>query len=50
MNCLINDTIRRYMNKGRKVDVIARYLRMKYHVAIDAAVLKKRMNTLELNA
>lgn len=50
MNCLINDTIRRYKNKGRKVEVIARYLQMKYRVAIDAAVLKKRMSTLEVNA
>ena len=38
------------MRKGRKIEVIARYLRMKYQVAIDANVLKKRMNTLELNA
>ena len=49
MNCLINQTIDKYIRRGRKLDVIARYIRLKYHVNIESSVLSKRVDVLNLN-
>ena len=49
MNCLINQTIDRYMRRGRKLEVIARYIRLKYHVNIESSALSKRLEVLNLN-
>ncbi len=48
MNCLINNTIDSYLKKGRKVEVVKRYIRMKYRVQIDNVSMAKRMETLNL--
>lgn len=48
MNCLINNTIDSYLRKGRKVEVVKRYIRMKYRVQIDNVSIAKRMQTLNL--
>ncbi len=49
MNCLINETIDRYLQKGRRVEVIARYMSLKYRMKVETAVLLKRAETLRLN-
>ncbi|MEC7752864.1 MULTISPECIES: hypothetical protein [Roseivirga] len=49
MNCLINETIDRYMRKGRRMDVIARYIRLKYKVTIENSALSKRLDLINLN-
>lgn len=49
MNCLINETVDRYLRKGRRIDVIARYMRMKYRVSIESSALTKRMQLMKLN-
>ena len=43
MNCIINDTIQHYLNRGKKVDVIKRYIRMKYKISIDLTSLNERI-------
>lgn len=48
MNCLINNTIDSYLRKGRKVEVVKRYIRMKYRVHIDNMSMTKRMQMLNL--
>ncbi len=49
MNCLINQTIDRYARSGRKLEVIARYIRLKYHVHIESSALTKRLELLNTN-
>lgn len=48
MNCLINNTIDSYLRKGRKVEVVKRYIRMKYRVHIDSISMTKRVQMLNL--
>ena len=47
MNCLINDIIRTSISKGKKVDVVRRYLKMKYHTNIDRQSLERRIQGLK---
>ena len=49
MNCLINETIDRYLRRGRRVEVIARYLSMRYRVSIEASALTKRMQLINIS-
>ncbi len=49
MNCLINQTIDRYAKSGRKLEVIARYIRLKYRVKIESSALSKRLEMLNIN-
>jgi hypothetical protein len=49
MNCLINNAIGTNLKKGRKVEVISRYIRMKYRVTIDNFSMARRMQKLKLN-
>ncbi len=49
MNCLINETADRYLRRGRKIEVIARYMRLKYRVSIEASVLAKRLQLMQMN-
>ncbi len=42
MTCLINKTTRHYLAKGKKIEVIARYLKMKYKINMDISLLRKR--------
>ena len=43
MTCIINKTTRHYLAKGKKLEVIARYLRMRYKISVDLNVLRKRV-------
>ncbi len=38
-----------FIEKGKTLDVIQRYLRIKYRVIMDEAVLKKRIQGLSIN-
>jgi hypothetical protein len=49
MNCLINNAIDSNLKKGRKIEVIKRYIRMKYSVRIDNFSMARRMQMLNLN-
>lgn len=49
MNCLINQTIDRYLRRGRRLEVITRYIRLKYRVNIESSALSKRLDVLNLN-
>lgn len=42
MNCLINDIIKGSIQKGKKIEVVRRYIRMKYHMNIDLKSLERR--------
>lgn len=44
MSCVIDATTRYYLAKGKKLEVIARYLKMKYRISIDVSVLRKRVS------
>jgi len=49
MNCAINRTLVNYLDKGKKVEVIRRYLRMRYGIRIDTLALKNRMESLKMD-
>lgn len=49
MNCIINKVITQYQAKGKKLEVIKRYLLMKYHINMDMASLKERIKASRLN-
>ncbi len=49
MNCLINQTIDRYLRNGRKLEVISRYIRLKYRVNIESSALTKRLGVMNFN-
>jgi|GEM_PF-4057973 len=44
MNCVIDSLINHQLKKGRKIDVLKRYLRMRYRIKIDELALTKRAN------
>lgn len=44
MNCVIDSLINHQLKKGRKIDVLKRYLRMRYRIKIDELALMKRAN------
>lgn len=44
MNCVIDTLINHQLKKGRKIDVLKRYLQMRYHIKIDDLALRKRAN------
>ena len=46
MNCLIDHTVNYYLEKGKKLDVIKRYIRMKYRIHIDRNALRSRLENL----
>jgi hypothetical protein len=49
MNCVINETVKSALEKGKKLDVIARYIRLKYHIQIDIASIRQRVNLVKMN-
>lgn len=46
MNCLINDIIEGSIRKGKKIEVVRRYIRMKYHMNIDLKSLEHRLKLI----
>ncbi len=47
MNCIINQTIDKYLKKGKKSDVILRYIQIKHRIKIEHAVLTRRMSLIQ---
>jgi predicted transcriptional regulator len=46
MNCTINQTIRKALEKGKKLEVIKRYLQLKHRINMDVTSLKERVRSL----
>lgn len=44
MNCVIDSLINIQLKKGRKIEVLKRYLQIKYRIKIDEMSLRKRAN------
>ena len=42
MSCIINATTQYYLAKGKRLEVIARYIKMRYKISVDLSVLRKR--------
>ena len=49
MNCVIDNVISMYLPKGKKLDVIKRYLQMRYRIHMDMASLKERIRAKRMN-
>jgi len=47
MNCVINSNIEKYLNKGKRLEVIRRLILIKYKVNIDVTSLKERIKLLQ---
>lgn len=48
MNCIIDRLLTEAKAKGKRLDVIRRYMRMKYKIQIDTQALQERLRTLQL--
>lgn len=48
MNCVINNSIVDSIKKGRKLEVIRRYIQLKYRTSIDMRSLRERIKALNL--
>ena len=48
MNDIINNAIDFYIRQGRKMEVIRRYIRLKYKVNIDRNAFKQRVKNIRL--
>ena len=48
MNCVINNSIVESIKKGRKLEVIRRYIEMKYRTSMDMQALRERVKLLNL--
>ena len=48
MNDIINNAIDSYVRQGRKIEVIRRYIRLKYKVSIDRGAFNERVKSLNL--
>lgn len=46
MNCLINETITLYLRKEKKIEVIRRYIRLKYKINMDTESILKRIHSI----
>lgn len=46
MNCIIDNSISYHIKKGRKAEVVRRYIKMKYRINIELNALKERMKHL----
>ncbi len=49
MNCLINNSLSYSLKKGKRTEVIRRYIRMKYRINMDLRSLKERIKHLANN-
>lgn len=49
MKCVINETVKSALKKGKRMDVIARYIKLKYRIQIDVASIRERANLVKMN-
>ncbi len=48
MKCLINNVLEMAVRRKKPLSVISRYIRLKYKILLDEAILRKRLLTLKL--
>lgn len=48
MNDIINNAIDFYVKQGRKIEVIRRFVRLKYRINIDKSAFQERVKSLRL--
>ncbi len=46
MNCLIDSSLTYSLRKGKRAEVIRRYIKMKYRINMDLATVKERIKIL----
>ncbi len=49
MNCIVNNVIATYNKKGKKAEVIRRYIKMKYHIHMDMASIRERIRSINMD-
>lgn len=49
MNCIINNVIDTYYKRGKKAEVIRRYIKMKYRISIDTTSIRERIKSLKMD-
>jgi hypothetical protein len=47
MNCIIDNTLIKALQKGLKLEAVRRYIRMKYGISIEQAALKRRLQMMK---
>ncbi|EMR01292.1 hypothetical protein [Cesiribacter andamanensis] len=47
MNCIIDNTLGKALQRGRKLEAVRRYIRMKYGISIEVDALKKRLQLMK---
>jgi len=48
MNDIINNAIDFYLRKGKRIEVIRRYIRLKYRISIDRNAFHQRIKNMQL--
>ena len=46
MRCLIDKSVAYSLRKGKRAEVIRRYIRMKYRIHMDIETIKQRINQI----
>jgi len=46
MNCVINDIIDSYLQKGKKIEGIRRYIKTRYKINIDVTSIQERIHLM----
>jgi hypothetical protein len=46
MQCIITQTLRWAQRRNKRMDVIARYLKMRYHIRMEIGALERRQMSL----
>lgn len=49
MNCIINNVIDTYYKRGKKIEVMRRYIKMKYRINIDVPSIRERIRSIDMN-
>jgi tRNA(Ser,Leu) C12 N-acetylase TAN1 len=47
MQCVINTVLEQARNKNKRLEVISRYIRLKYKIRMDISTLKNRIKGLK---
>lgn len=48
--CIVDNVLASTLKKGKRLDIVRRYLRMKYHVHLDAAAIQSRLKSLKIDS
>lgn len=47
MQCVINNVLEQARNKNKRLEVISRYIRLKYKIKVDISALKTRIKSIK---